>query len=91
MHEPFFGITAELLLAGFCGGYVHAWFESSKSARKVLGSIVAGGFMGNYTGLIMAAAWHVEPIPAAFFAGLTWTYICHKAAHANSKSGHRDD
>jgi hypothetical protein len=93
-HHTFFGIEAESLIAGFCGGYVYSYFMHQNTPQEVVGSVLSGGFVANYMGLLIANKMGIPPFPAAFVAGLAWNAICHAVlnyANSNITKGRRNN
>lgn len=92
-EHRFLGLEAEFLIAGFCGGYVYSYFMHQNTPREVVGSVLSGGFVANYLGILIANRMGIPPFPAAFVSGLAWNVICHAVlvyANSNLTKGRRN-
>ncbi len=78
MGSDNFGIDATRMLAGFCGGAVHAFVFRQKDPYTVISSIAVGTLTANYLGAAVAnyvGSW-VGIQGAAFVTGLVAMIIC---------------
>ncbi len=78
MGSDNFGIDATRMLAGFCGGAVHAFVFRQKDPYTVISSIVVGTLTANYLGGAVGSyigTW-VGVQGASFVTGLIAMIVC---------------
>lgn len=70
------GLNAQMLIAGFSGGIVHAFFFGERNWWAGIGSVVGGLFTSNYVGPWVSNAVSIPESLAGFVVGLTSLMVC---------------